>query len=153
MLVRKNVSWVVVGCLLVGAGAAAAAAQIVTRPAGVRHFNCGVFPVLGGERAFLYLSLDDAAKQPAARARLQFIDVDGTEIASDDVTLAAGQSASLQIAGPVLVRAPAEVFESTTTLTSRRTAVGSVHVVDDLATEKPRPVCNADASGLGGGRQ
>ena len=153
MVLKTKVSWIAAGCLLAGAGAAATAAQIVARPVAVRHVNCGMHTVLGGERTFFYLSLDDAATQPSARVRLQFVDKDGTVVASDEVTLAAGRTTSLQLAGPAVVRAHADVFESTTDVTSRRTAVGSVEVLDKLTTKDPRPVCSADDVGSSGGRQ
>lgn len=152
MALTTKVSWIATGCLLAGVAAAATAAQIVARPVAVSHVNCGTHTVLGGESSFFYLGLDDAAKEPSARVRLQFIDKAGTVLASNEVTLAAGRTAFVRLDGPAVARAHADIFESTTDLTARRTAVGSVEVLDQLTTE-PRFLCSADDVGSGGGRQ
>jgi hypothetical protein len=152
MALTTKVSWIATACLLGGVAAATTAAQIAARPVSASYVNCGTHTVLGGERAFFYLSLDDAANQPSARVRLQFLDKTGKALASDDVTLAAGRTAFIQLDGPAVVRAHADIFESTTDLTARRTAVGSVEVFDQLTTE-PRFLCSADDVGSPGGRQ
>src|SRR5215216_1171902 len=149
MALKTRVSWMVAGCLVAGMSAGVAA-QLTTRP--VRYFNCGISTLVAGQRGFFYLGIDDVPKQPSVRARLQFIDRSGTVVASKDVTLAAGQSTSLEIAGPAQVRAHGELVGSTTEFTARRTDVGSVEVIDEL-TGEIRPVCSADGQGSPGGRQ
>jgi hypothetical protein len=152
MALKTRVCWIVAGCLLAGVGVAAAA-QLTTKPVAVRYINCGVFWLLGGKHALMSVSLDDGPKQPSAKVRLEFIDTDGVVVASREATLEAGKTEALRVTGPRRVRAHAEVFEFTTDFTARRRAVWSVQVVDDLATEDPGLICNADGTGLGGGRQ
>ena len=152
MALKTRVSWIVAACLLAGVGVDVAA-QLTTKPVAVRYINCGVFWLLGGKHALISVSLDDGPNQPSAKVRMEFIDTDGVVLAAREATLEAGKTETLRITGPRRVRAHMEVGEFTTTYTARRRAVWSVQVIDDLATEDPGLICNADGQGLGGGRQ
>jgi hypothetical protein len=157
MAFKMKISWIVAGCLLAGVGVAMAA-QLTTRPVSTRYVNCGVFSLLGGKRGVFSVSLDDESKQPSARVLLQFIDTEGEVVKSYEGPLEVGKTRSLEIAepeiiAPVRLRAHAEVREFTNTFTLRRRVAWSVQTLDDLTTEDPGPVCNADGQGSGGGRQ
>jgi hypothetical protein len=86
------------------------------------------------------LSLDDLARAPAAFVMMRIIDRQGTVVASRSLWLEAGQTVSLVYTGSGLLRAQAEAFESLATLTTlsdRRTVIGTFEVFDDLRAVVP----------------
>jgi len=128
-------------CLLLGALAGMVGAQVTERLGRVTYINTGLVPLSAQERILFSVSLDDVPDAPPARMRLQFLDTTGGIVATQVALVQPGHSTSLQVDGPVAaVRAHAEVFEPTFQLTSRRTAVSTVEVVDVLTGER-RWVC------------
>jgi hypothetical protein len=147
---NRRIMVVAATCGLVGVLAGAVGAQvlqIVQR----RYLNTGMFSVAPGEMATFHLTLEDQAGAPPARVVLQLFDQEGAVVARQDATLLAGQSSMLQAPGPGLFRAHAEMVESVSQITQRRTAVGTVEVADTL-TGVVRPVCSFDPIGVPGGR-
>jgi hypothetical protein len=121
---------IAVGCLLTGALAGVAGAQVadlVSRP----HFlNSGLFTVGPREGADFRVALDDHPAARPTRVGLQFFDHAGAVVASDEVILQPGQSTSLQLREPGVYRAHARILEPNLRLSDRRTVVGTVELFD-----------------------
>jgi hypothetical protein len=152
MSTKKQMSWLAVVCLIVGVGAGAAGAQVIEATFRVRFVNSGLFSLRGDDRAQFHVTLDDTRAGAPGTVLLQFLDEQGTVVARRETVLQAGQSTSLRVAGPGRFRAHARLMDSTFDVTSRRTVVGSVEVLN-LTTEERDPVCALDEWGPGGGRQ
>jgi hypothetical protein len=152
MRTNTRTSWIAFGCLLLGLGGGAATAQVVGDALSVRNLNSGLFSLDGTDTAAFHVTLDEARGASGGRVLMQFLDEWGTVVARKDVTLQAGQSASLRTEGPGLFRAHAQLVDAGLQITSRRAVVGAVEVLD-LTTEQRGPVCSFDEWGLPGGRQ
>jgi hypothetical protein len=146
----KNTKAIALGMLLVGIFAGAAAAQFTERALRSRFLNTGLFSVALGERANFHVSLDDRSTAQPATVVLQLLDQSGAVVARDQVALAPGQSTTLQVVGPGLYRAHAQVLDPVSSLTARRAVVGTVELIDDLKAVQ-KFVCSVN-EGIGSGR-
>jgi hypothetical protein len=152
MLPRAKLSWIAWGCLFVAVCTAAAGANALQATVAIRYLRSGLFPLNATTKAVFRVALDDAAGEPPAKVQLYFLDEQGAVVArSRELTLHPGQSASLSIAGPRVVRAYAEIREATTEFRSRRRGVGLVTTIDDI-TQVPHYV-PVDEDGLHTGIQ
>ncbi|AMY09086.1 hypothetical protein LuPra_02297 [Luteitalea pratensis] len=109
----------------------------------------GPLTLTRGQVAF-HMSLDDIQGAPAGLVLMRIIDREGNEVAARSVWLQPGQSASLVYTGTDLFRPQAETFESLSTLTTlsdRRTFIGTFEGFDDLRAELP--VLCAEPAGQG----
>jgi hypothetical protein len=129
---KQKIGLIVVVCALVGASLVGA--QVVIQSFQRQYLNSGLFSVAARETANVYVSLDDQPGQASAYVVLQLFDETGAEVAHDEGYVAPGQSLRLVSPGPGLFRAHAEVRETTLQFTKRRTAVGSIEVVDTITT-------------------
>jgi len=147
---NTRVQLVAVGCLVLGVLAGAAGAQAV--PGLQRRFlNTGLFSVAAGETARFHVTLDDQRGQPPATVVQQLLDENGVQVASRNIVLTPGRSATLETPGPGVFRANAEVIDSLLQTTDRRATVGTVEVSDTI-TGIVRYVCSFDPVGIGGGK-
>ena len=99
----------------------------------------GPLTLVGGQVAF-HMSLDDVGRAPAGLVLMRIIDGRGSVLASRSVWLQPGQSSTLVYTGRGLLRAQAETFESLSTLTTlsdRRTFVGTFELFDDIRAVLP----------------
>ena len=99
----------------------------------------GPLTLVRGLVAF-HLSLDDIQRAPAGLVLMRIIDRQGIVVASQSVWLQPGESATLVYTGSGLFRAQAETFESLATLTTlsdRRTFVGTFELFDDIRAVLP----------------
>lgn len=143
---------IVVGCLLIGVLAGAAAAQVVDAIFQVQYMNTGLFTMTRGQNAAFHVSLDDRRDGLPARVALAVFDSAGAVVARQDAVLRAGESTTMRIAGPGVFRAHAQIADSSIwDLAARRRVVGSVEVIDGL-TAIVRPICSFDPEGLPPGR-
>ena len=88
----------------------------------------------------LHIALDDIPRAPAGLVLMRIIDKQGTVVASRSVWLEPGETASLVYTGSGLLRGQAETFESLdtlTTLSGRRTFIGTFERFDDFRAELP----------------
>ena len=113
----------------------------VAPPGSQRTGYCtgGPLTLVGGQVAF-HLSLDDVPRAPAGLVLMRIIDGRGNVVASRSVWLEPGESATLVHTGTRLFRAQAETFESLSTLTTlsdRRTFVGTFELFDDIRAVLP----------------
>ena len=139
---KTFVTCIACGCLLAGALAGLAGAQVLDTWQ-QRFLNSGPFSVAPGQTASFRVALDEQPGGLPARVLLQLLDENGKVVTESDVTLQPGQWATLHGREPGVFRAHARVVESATGLTGRRTVVGTIEVSDTLTT---RPVCNVDTS-------
>ena len=98
----------------------------------------------------LHMSLDDVPRAPAGLVLMRIIDRQGAVVASRSVWLLPGQTASLVFTGSGLFRGQAETFESLdtlTTLSDRRTVIGTFERFDDFSAVLP--VLCAEPAGQG----
>ena len=153
MSTRTKVLWTAVGCLLIGVCGGAVAAQVVESAWHVRYLNTGLFRLSANQNAEFHATLDDTRAGASATVLMTFIDERGVVVARREVVLQGGQSATLEMAGPAVVRAHAEFAEATSFSSPRRAIVGSVELLD-LTTLERGPTCSIDEGGSSsGGRQ
>jgi hypothetical protein len=120
----------------------------------VRFLNTGLVALAPGDTAYFHVSLDDLRSSQPATVRLQFFDETGRLASSDDTVIHAGQSTTLQISGPGLFRAHAELLESSLGFSGRRTVVGTLEVFDSRAQKLPTSCTIYDIpNSTGGGAQ
>lgn len=147
---NKKIGLIAVGCLILGICIGVAGAQLLLR----FFLNTGVFTVQAGEIVNFTVSLDEQRGQPPATVSMQLIDESGAVIAGKTALLQPGQSTSLvfTFAEQGRVRAHAELIQSITQLTLRRTPIGSIEIIDRLTGEVVRYLFSFDPWGLPGGR-
>jgi hypothetical protein len=118
----------------------AAAAQLAP-PGTQRTGYCPGGPVtVGSGQVVFHFALDDVPGAPAGLVLMRIIDRQGTAVASRSVWIQAGQSMTLVHTGRGLFRAQAETFESLSTLSTlsdRRTFIGTVELFDDIRAVLP----------------
>jgi len=141
----------VLACLLTSMLGGVAAAQLTAPPGTQRTGYCpgGPLTLTRGVVA-LHMSLDDVARAPAGLVLMRIIDKQGTVVASKSVWLQPGETTSLVYTGSGLLRGQAETFESLdtlTTLSDRRTVIGTFERFDDFRAELP--VLCAEPAGQG----
>jgi hypothetical protein len=120
----------VLALMLAGVGVAAHA-QIIgipgpTPPPG--YCTGGPFTLAAGEVKF-HVALDDRPLAPPMAVTMRLYDSDGNIVARRALTLAAGQTATLEFRGTGLLRAQA-TFGSLLNPSDRRETVGSVELLD-----------------------
>lgn len=153
MSIRTKVIWTAVGCLLIGGVAGAVGAQVAEQAWLVRYLNTGLVTLSVRQSAEFHVTLDDTRAGVPSTVMLTFIDERGVTVARRDVVLQGGQSATLAMAGPAIVRGHAELAEGTSFISPRRAVVGSMETLD-LTTLERGPTCSIDGMGSsGGGRQ
>jgi hypothetical protein len=153
MSTRTKVSWIAAGCLLLGVCAGAVGAQVVDQVWVVRYLNTGLVTLSARQSAEFHVTLDDSRTGAPSTVVLTFMDERGVIVARRDVVLQGGQSATLAMTGPALVRGHAELAEATSFTSPRRAVVGSMELLD-LTTLERGPTCSIDGMGSpGGGRQ
>lgn len=153
MSTRTKMVWTAVGGLLIGVCAGAVAADAVETVWHVRYLNTGLITLSAGQNAEFHATLDDTRAGAPATVIMTFIDERGAIVARRDVVLQGGQSATLEMAGPAVVRAHAEFAEATSFFSPRRAVVGSMERLD-LTTQERGPTCSIDEGGSSsGGRQ
>jgi len=140
---KRTIRLIAAACVVAGVVAGVAGAQVIQNLQR-QYLNTGLFSVGVNEIAHFHVSLDDARTGPAARVILQLIDETGAVVAATgELTLQAGQSASLRTPGPGLFRAHAEVIETVLQLSARRTSAGTVEVINSV-TGVVRPIPSFD---------
>ena len=129
------------GCLLLGFVGGIIATQAVGAAEGSRSVDTGLFSMETGTDAVFRVTLDDNAGAPPARVFLQIFDENGIMVAHREPIVNVGQSASLRVAGPGLLRAHAGMSElSAVAVSARRGLLSSVEV-RDADTRSIRLVC------------
>ena len=152
MLKQRATKTIVAGCLLVGALAGAAAAQVVEAVLRVQFLNTSLFTLTANQEGAFHVSIDDRRGGLPARVLLRLFDPAGNLVAQDDAILQAGESKTMRFAGPGVFRANAQIVDSSPLdLTARRQVNGSVEVIDRL-TGVIRPTCSFDPWGVPPGR-
>lgn len=149
---QRATKTIVVGCLLVGALAGAAAAQVAEAIFRVQYLNTSLFTVAANQTAAFHVTLQDRPGGLPARVAMRLFDAAGKVVAGQDVTLRAGESKTMRFAGPVVVRAWAQIVDSSPLdLTLLRQVAGSVEIEDDF-TGVIRPTCGFNPWGNPPGR-
>jgi hypothetical protein len=149
---QRATKTIVVGCLLVGVLAGAAAAQVAEAVFRVQFLNTSLFTMNANQDAAFHVTLHDRPGGPPARVALRAFDAAGTLVVGRDVVLQAGESTTMRIPGPGVFRAHAQIVDSSALdLIARRQVHGSVEVFDE-ATGETRPTCSFDPWGLPPGR-
>ena len=149
---QRATKTIVVGCLLVGSLAGAAAAQVVQAIIRVQFLNTSLFTMTEHQKAAFHVTLSDQAGGPPARVAMRLFDAAGNTVAGQDVVLRAGESKTMRFAGPGVVRAYAQIADSSPLdLTLRRQFHGSVEVIDEI-TGVVRPTCGFNPWGDPPGR-
>ena len=142
----RNTGLIAIGCLLAGVFAGVAGGEAL-EAVNQQYLNTGVFSVRTNETAYFRVSLDDLAGAPPTRVVMQLFDPAGVVLARKETTLLPGQTATLQLSGPGLFRAHADVIEPDLPLSARRTPASTLEVVDTI-TGTTRPSCGPDPKGL-----
>jgi hypothetical protein len=149
---QRATKTIVVGCLLVGVLAGAAAAQVVQAIIRVQFLNTSLVTVTEHQSALFHVTLSDRTGAPPARVAMRLFDAAGNTVAGQDVSLRAGESKTMRFAGPGVVRFFAQIADSSPLdLTLRRQFHGSAEVIDEI-TGIIRPTCGFSPWGDQGGR-
>jgi hypothetical protein len=149
---QRATKTIVLGCLLVGMLAGAAAAQVVEAIFRVQFLNTSLFTVQADQQAVFHVSLEDRQGGLPARVALRLFDAAGKTVGSHDAVLRAGESTTMRHAGPGAFRAFAQLVDaSPLDLMARRQFHGSVEVIS-VVTGETRPTCSFDPWGNPPGR-
>jgi len=149
---QRATKTIVLGCLLVGMLAGAAAAQVVEAIFRVQFLNTSLFTIHADQQAAFHVSLEDRQGGLPARVSLRLVDPAGKTVAGHDAVLRAGESTTLRHAGPGVFRAHAQLVDgSPLDLIARRQFHGSVEVIN-VVTGEIRPTCSFDPWGNPPGR-
>ena len=150
MMATMKRSWVAVACLLIGALGGAAAAQ--NKGAATGFINTALFELKDNEEVRVYITLDDIKSGQPAKVRLRFFNELGAVKLFKEVTLQPGQSDYIAISEAGFFRGQAEIFDLTTTPSTRRAFVGGGEI-RNLTTLQRGPVCSLPDNGVPVGRQ
>lgn len=152
----KKSTMVGCGLLLVGILAGAGGAHALQVLQNTRLVNTGQFSLASGETVRFHATLQDRRDGAPARVQLRLLDRLGGIVVRRDVSLAAGQSATLEYAQPGVYRAQAQAFEPDGTASLTRILLGTVEIFGpaepyslDLTTPR-RFVCSHDDGGSNG---
>lgn len=146
-----------VGVALLAAGilAGVAGAQAMQSIGRTRFVGSGLFSVSRAEGVNFHATLDDQRDGQPAKVLMTLIDAKGAIAARQEVTLAPGQSATLQHRGPGLYRALATFMSGDAPSSDRRALLTTVEIfglepTSSFTIPPTRFVCSSDDGGSNG---